>query len=124
MRALPLLSLACALALAACERSPESPLDAASTEYASSDRVVPTSTVTVDYVGTLADGTEFDAGSGVTFPLGGVVPGFRDGLVGMAPGETRTFDVPPEEGYGARGAPPAIPPTATLTFTVTVREVR
>ena len=112
------------LALAACEASPDAPLDAASTEYAATDRVVPTSTVTVDYVGTLADGTEFDSGSDVTFPLGRVVPGFRDGLVGMAPGETRTFDVPPEQGYGAQGAPPAIPPGATLTFTVTVHEIR
>ena len=113
-----------ALTLAACQSSPDGPLDAASTEYAATDRVVPTSTVTVDYVGTLADGTEFDSGSDVTFPLGGVVPGFRDGLVGMAPGETRTFDVPPEQGYGAQGAPPAIPPGATLTFRVTVHEIR
>ena len=111
------------LALAACEPSPDPALDAASTEYASADRVVPTSTVTVDYAGTLPDGTEFDSGSDVTFPLGSVVPGFRDGLVGMAPGETRTFDVPPEQGYGA-DPPPGIPPGATLTFTVTVREIR
>ncbi len=116
--------LCLALALSACQSSPDGALDAASTEYASTDRVVPTSTVTVDYVGTLEDGTEFDSGSNATFPLGGVVPGFRDGLVGMEPGETRTFDVPPDQGYGAQGAPPAIPPNATLTFEVTVREIR
>lgn len=112
-----------ALALAACQSSPDGALDAASTEYASTDRVVPTSTVTVDYVGTLPDGSEFDSGSNATFPLGGVVPGFRDGLVGMAPGETRTFDVPPDQGYGAN-PPPGIPPGATLTFRVTVHEIR
>ena len=118
------LALAALLALAACQPSSETPLDAASTEYASASVVVPTSTVTVDYVGTLADGTVFDRGEGATFPLGQVVPGFRDGLVGMAPGETKTFDVAPEDGYGAAGAPPAIPPDATLTFEVTVRAVR
>ena len=121
MRPLLLLSL---LAVAACQSSPDDgALDAASTEYAATDRVVPTSTVTVDYTGTLPDGSEFDSGSNATFPLGGVVPGFRNGLVGMAPGETKTFDVPPEQGYGAN-PPPGIPPGAVLTFEVTVREIR
>lgn len=116
--------LLAAVALGACGSDPDPALNSAATEYASSDRVVATSTVTVDYVGTLADGTEFDAGDGATFPLDRVVPGFRDGLVGMTPGETRTFDVTPEEGYGAAGAPPDIPPNATLTFRVTVREIQ
>ena len=123
MRPLPLLLLA-ALVLGACGSDPDPALGTATTEYASADRVVPTSTVTVDYVGTLADGTEFDAGSGATFPLGGVVPGFRDGLIGMERGETRTFTVAPEDGYGAAGAPPTIPPNAALTFRVTVHEIQ
>lgn len=124
-----LLCLVAALALAACQSDPApgvseaGPLDAASTEYASTDRVVPTSTVTLDYMGTLPDGSVFDSGTDQTFPLGGVVPGFRDGLVGMAPGETKTFDVAPEDGYGAN-PPPGIPPGAVLTFEVTVHEIR
>ncbi len=130
-RSLLATALLAALPLAGCQPADEpardevaqGPLDAASTEYASSDRVVPTSTVTLDYTGTLADGSEFDSGSNVTFPLGNVVPGFRDGLVGMAPGETKTFDVAPEDGYGSN-PPPGIPPGAVLTFEVTVREVR
>lgn len=123
------LVFAAALTLAACQSAPEAdvseagPLDAASTEYAATDRVVPTSTVTLDYVGTLPDGTVFDSGSNVTFPLGGVVPGFRDGLVGMSPGETKTFEVAPEDGYGAN-PPPGIPRDTDLTFEVTVHEVR
>ena len=121
-----LLLSALALALAACQSDPApeaGALEAATTEYAAADRVVPTSTVTVDYTGTLPDGSVFDSGSDVTFPLGNVVPGFRDGLVGMAPGETRTFTVAPEDGYGD-SPPPGIPAGADLTFEVTVHEVR
>ena len=109
--------------LTACQPSSDTALDPAETEYASADRVAATSTVTVDYVGTLPDGTVFDQGEGATFSLGQVVPGFRDGLVGMAPGETRTFSVAPEDGYGD-APPPGIPPATPLTFRVTVHAVQ
>lgn len=108
--------LALSLTLPACSRSGGD---------ASSDAVATAgSTVVVDYVGTLADGTEFDRGRGVAFPLQAVVPGFRDGIVGMRPGEEKTIVVPPEAGYGAAGVPGSIPPNATLTFEVTLRSIR
>ena len=84
----------------------------------------PTSTVTVDYRGTLADGIVFDEGRGVTFSLTQVVPGFQRGVAGMRVGETKTLVIAPEDGYGAAGVPGTIPPNATLTFQVTLREVR
>lgn len=81
------------------------------------------STVTVAYVGTLPDGSVFDQSSGATFSLTAVIPGFRDGIVGMRVGETRTFDVPPDQGYGAN-PPPSIPPNTTLMFKVTLLGIR
>ena len=77
------------------------------------------STVTVAYEGRLADGTVFDQSQRATFSLARVIPGFREGIVGMRVGETKTFSVPPEEAYGSD--PPegsGIPPNATLTFDV------
>ena len=84
----------------------------------------PDSRVTVDYKGTLDDGTVFDEGTGVTFSLDEVILGFKTGIAGMRVGETKTLVVPPEEGYGAMGAPPDIPPNATLTFVVTLKAIR
>ena len=84
----------------------------------------PASTVVVDYRGTLADGTVFDEATGARFALSDVIDGFRTGIAGMRVGETKTLVIPPEKGYGAAGAPPDIPPNATLTFVVTLRAVR
>ena len=109
--ALPLL-LGLLLATAACDS-------------AESGLVEADSTVSVAYIGTLEDGRVFDQSNGATFSLTRVIPGFRDGMIGMAIGETRTFDVAPEDGYGAN--PPQgsiIPPNATLTFEVTVLDIR
>lgn len=111
MRLVPALSLA--LAISACASTSDP--DAVATA---------TSTVTVDYEGTLEDGTVFDRGEGVTFALSAVIPGFRTGIAGMRVGETKTLVIPPEAGYGAAGAPPDIPPNATLTFVVTLKAVR
>lgn len=80
------------------------------------------STVTIDYTGTLRDGTVFDQGTGVTYPLRNFIPGFRDAVNGMTIGETKTFEVPPDEGYGDR-PPPGIPPGDTLIFEVTLRRI-
>ena len=81
------------------------------------------STVTVRYVGTLADGTVFDRNETATFNLGGTIPGFRLGIDGMKIGGRRTIVVPPNLGYGA-SPPSGIPPCATLTFDVTLLDVR
>ena len=79
--------------------------------------------VTVDYTGWLTDGTKFDSsvgGSPFSFRLGGgeVIEGWDRGVAGMKVGGKRKLTLPPELGYGARGAPPAIPPNATLVFEV------
>ncbi|NNF57913.1 MAG: hypothetical protein HKN04_06695 [Rhodothermaceae bacterium] len=88
-----------------------------------SDVASANSTVTVNYTGTLEDGTVFDQAQGATFNLAQTIPGFRDGVAGMRIGEQRTFVVPPEQGYGAQGVPGTIPPNATLTFEVELVDV-
>ena len=85
-------------------------------------------TVSVHYTGWLLLGGEkgkkFDSskdrGDPFGFPLGGghVIKGWDEGVQGMKVGGKRTLTIPPELGYGARGAGGAIPPNATLIFEV------
>src|SRR3954447_4425878 len=82
-----------------------------------------TDTVTVQYVGVIArNGQEFDAswarGEPTTFPLAQTIPGFRNGIVGMKEGGRRQIVMPPDQAYGATGAPPAIGPDEALVFVV------
>ena len=83
----------------------------------------PSSTVRVQYVGVNYDnGQEFDSswsrGQPADFPLNGVIPGFSQGIVGMKVGGRRELVIPPDLGYGARGAPPAVGPNETLVFVI------
>jgi FKBP-type peptidyl-prolyl cis-trans isomerase len=80
-------------------------------------------TVEVHYTGWLTDGTRFDSsvgGAPFSFSLGAgeVIEGWDRGVAGMKVGGTRKLTLPPELGYGAAGAPPDIPPNATLVFEV------
>ena len=80
--------------------------------------------VSVHYTGWLTDGTKFDSSKDrndpFDFDLGGrsVISGWDEGLVGMRIGGTRKLTIPPELGYGARGAGGVIPPNATLVFEI------
>jgi FKBP-type peptidyl-prolyl cis-trans isomerase FkpA len=91
----------------------------------------------VHYTGWLYDqgkpdhkGKKFDSsrdrGDPFTFRLGRgqVIRGWDDGVAGMKVGGHRTLTIPPEYGYGAQGAPGAIPPNATLVFDVELLDVR
>ena len=74
------------------------------------------------YTGTLTDGTKFDSSrdrdSPFQFQLGAgqVIKGWDQGLMGMCIGEKRKLTIPPELGYGDRGAGGQIPGGATLIF--------
>lgn len=85
-------------------------------------------TVTVHYVGTLLNGEEFDSsvkrGQPATFPLGGVIDGWTEGVQLMKPGAKFKFYIPPKLGYGERGAGAKIGPNALLVFEVELIEVQ
>jgi len=90
---------------------------------------VPGSTVLVHYVGTLEDGTEFDSNVegdtpfSFTLGVGGVIPGWDAGVVGMRVGGTRILVIPSDLAYGPTDYG-SIPGGSTLTFTVELVEVR
>lgn len=81
-----------------------------------------TDTVTVNYRGTLIDGTEFDSSyknnQPATFQLDRVIKGWTEGLQLMKPGAKYHFVIPPDLAYKERGSGPQIGPNATLIFDV------
>ncbi len=82
------------------------------------------SSVTVHYAGWLADGTKFESsrerGETLSFVVGKgeVIAGWEEGVVGMRAGGKRKLVLPPGLAYGRFGAPPVIPPNATLVFEI------
>ncbi|HVZ78306.1 MAG TPA: FKBP-type peptidyl-prolyl cis-trans isomerase [Gemmatimonadaceae bacterium] len=86
-------------------------------------KIVKDTTVTVNYTGYLVDGTIFDASNGAQLATNSVVPGFREGLMGMAVGGHRRIVIPSALGYGEAGSPPRIPRQSTLVFDIVLRSV-
>ena len=82
----------------------------------------PTDTVKVNYAGSTLDGHEFDSsaknGGAIAFQVGGVIPGWTEGLQLMSVGSKFVFWIPGKLAYGAKGAGDAIGPNATLKFEV------
>ncbi len=85
--------------------------------------------VKVHYTGWLSDGTRFDSSHDRDQPLsfmlgkGQVIRGWEEGVAGMAVGGRRKLTIPPQLGYGQRGAGGVIPPNATLVFEVELLDV-
>ena len=92
------------------------------------DEALSGKTVTVNYTGTLVNGDQFDSSIGrapFSFPLGAgrVIKGWDEGVAGMKVGGKRILTIPPELGYGSRGAGNVIPANATLIFEVDLLKV-
>src|SRR5213596_2109331 len=87
-----------------------------------------TDMVTVNYRGTLIDGTEFDSsykrGQPATFPVNGVIKGWTEALQPMKQGSKYQFFVPSNLAYGERSVGPDIAPNATLIFEVELLDVK
>jgi FKBP-type peptidyl-prolyl cis-trans isomerase len=86
-------------------------------------------TLTVNYIGvSCSTGKIFDSsykgGQPATFPLSGVIPGWQQGIPGMKVGGQRLLGIPPDLGYGSRGAGADIAPGETLWFVVEVLEAK
>ena len=86
--------------------------------------------VTVHYSGYLANGTKFDSSvdrnEALAFQIGvgQVIKGWDEGVMSMKAGGKRKLIIPPQLGYGERGAPPVIPPNAELIFDMELLEVK
>jgi peptidylprolyl isomerase len=90
----------------------------------------PGQTITVNYVGTLENGKEFDSsyrkGRPIDFKIGvgKVIKGWDEGLMGMKVGGKRKLFIPSKLGYGAMGSPPNIPPNSNLIFEIELLNVK
>ena len=87
--------------------------------------------VTVNYVGSLTDGTVFDASAnhgttGFTFTLGAgqVIKGWDEGVAGMKEGGTRELLIPAALAYGSQSPAPSIPANSDLVFQVQLLKVQ
>jgi len=87
-----------------------------------------TNTVEVHYHGWLDNGQKFDSSydrnETIEFPLNRVIPGWTEGMQLVGEGGMIELEIPSDLGYGPRGAPPVIPPNATLHFLVELHDVK
>lgn len=87
-------------------------------------------TIKIDYLGTLANGQKFDSSYDrgqpfeVQIGVGKVIKGWDQGVIGMKVGGKRRLVIPPELGYGEKGAGGVIPPNATLVFDLELLEIK
>jgi FKBP-type peptidyl-prolyl cis-trans isomerase len=88
----------------------------------------PESVVSVHYRGKLTNGTEFDSSyqrnQPASFPVNGVIKGWTEALQLMKEGDKWELVIPPDLGYGSRGAGKVIPADATLIFEVELLEIK
>ena len=96
-------------------------------EAGSEVKPIASDTVEVHYAGTFEDGNEFDSsykrGQTATFPLGGVIKGWTEGLQLIGEGGKIQLIIPPDLAYGPGGRP-GIPPNSTLRFNVELIDVK
>ena len=84
----------------------------------------PNDAVMIDYVGRLRNGKVFDQAKHAGMMVSGTVPGFAEALQHLRKGGTYRIWIPPQLAYGAAGAGDgAIPPNATLEFTITLLDI-
>src|SRR4029078_8353102 len=112
----------------------QSGLEYEDTQTGSGDTAAAGKTCVMHYTGWLwvdgSKGAKFDSsvdrGQPFTFPLGQgrVIKGWDEGVATMNQGGKRTLVIPPELGYGARGAGGVIPPNATLLFEVELLDIK
>jgi FKBP-type peptidyl-prolyl cis-trans isomerase FkpA len=86
--------------------------------------------LSMHYTGWLTNGKKFDSSLdhnepfSFTLGAGEVIKGWDEGVAGMKVGGKRQLKIPPAAGYGAGGAPPVVPPNATLIFDVELLDVK
>ena len=88
----------------------------------------PESVVSVHYTGKLTNGVEFDSSykrnQPASFPVNGVIRGWTEALQLMKEGDRWELIIPPDLGYGSKGAGNVIPPESTLIFEVELLEIK
>jgi FKBP-type peptidyl-prolyl cis-trans isomerase len=111
--------------IAAAEVDPSERLGIEDVKVGDGDEAISGSTCKMSYVGTLESGEQFDAAKSFTFMIDGgeVIKGWDRGVKGMKVGGTRKLVIGCKLGYGKRGSPPEIPPSATLLFTIKLLQV-
>lgn len=126
-RFLPLIALA-ALSLAACDTkdpyfAPEGDLIIEDVEVGTGEVVDElTDVILIAYTGTLLDETVFDSSDSLSRPLGSLIPGFQEGMMGMREGGNRKLTIPSRLAYGSVGTA-GVPGNATLFFDITLKAV-